>query len=150
MRPLPSKGSNLSETTQFDRLYRACFDERQGDGAIQGIMWEEAKHSLGSIWAWLGILAGALSFINLGVAYFEVGIGPVLEGVVTTYKEIVYPLFDFPFFWVDWRMPHWGKDVATLYLVISAAVTRGVIADNKLLRLNWADENRGGWRDWWM
>lgn len=88
-------------------------------------MWQAIKLTFGSVWGWLGIIVGAISLINLGVMYFDVGIGPVLERVVATYKAIVHQGFDYLFFWIDWKMPPWAKDVAALYLVFAAASVRG-------------------------
>lgn len=87
-------------------------------------MLQAIKLTFGSVWGWLGIIVGAISLINLGVMYFEVGIGPVLERVVDTYKSIVHVGLDYLFFWVDWTMPPWLKDIITLYFVIGAGVTR--------------------------
>lgn len=88
-------------------------------------MWRAIKLTVGSKWGWFGIIVGAISLINLGVMYFEVGIGPVLERVVATYKAIVHVGFDYLFFWIDWKMPPWLKDAAALYLLLGAATSRG-------------------------
>lgn len=57
--------------------------------------------------------------------YFEVGIGPVLTRIVETYVAIVHQGFDYLFYWADWVMPAWLKDVVTLYVVLGAASLRG-------------------------
>ena len=90
-------------------------------------MWQAIKLTLGSVWGWLGIIVGAISLINLGVMYFEVGIGPVLERVVATYKLVVHQGFDYLFFWVDWKVPPWAKDVAAIYFVFGSAIARSQI-----------------------
>lgn len=80
------------------------------------------KLTFGSVWGWLGIIVGAVSLINLGVMYFEVGIGPVLERVVETYKAVVHiGIFDRLLFWLPWDLPPWAKDAAALYSVFAAA-----------------------------
>lgn len=87
-------------------------------------MRQAIKLTFGSVWGWLGIIVGAISLINLGVVYFEVGIGPVLERVVATYKAIVHQGFDYLFFWIDWKMPPWLKDATALWVVFGLANVR--------------------------
>lgn len=87
-------------------------------------MLQATKLTFGSVWGWLGIIVGAISLINLGVMYFEVGVGPVLERVVATYKAIVHTGFDYLLFWIDWKMPVWLKDTVTIYVVFAGAAMR--------------------------
>lgn len=115
-------------------------------------MLQAIKLTFGSVWGWLGIIVGAISLINLGVMYFEVGIGPVLERVVETYMSIVHVGFDYLFFWIDWKMPPWLKDWAAVYLVFGSAFARGIYqlppfhshVFHKLpMRINGPGENAG-------
>lgn len=93
-------------------------------------MWKAIKANFGSVWGIMGIIVGAISLINLGVMYFDVGIGPVLERIVETYRSIVHRGFDILFFWVDWQMPAWAKDVTTIYAVFAVATLRSELLVN--------------------
>lgn len=80
-------------------------------------MWQAIKQTFGSIWGWLGIIVGAISLINLGVMYFEVGIGPLIELLVTWYRAIVHPAFDFLFGWLGLDASPWVKDLWSFALI---------------------------------
>lgn len=95
-------------------------------GAIgESNLWKAIKANFGSVWGIMGIIVGAISMINIGVMYFDVGIGPVLERIVETYRSIVHTGFDYLFFWIEWQMPAWAKDAVTIYIVFGAASFRG-------------------------
>ncbi len=77
-----------------------------------------------SVWSWAGILAGSIALANLMSMYIDVGMGPVFERVLSTYRSIVYPVYASIFSVYNWSPPDWTKDLVTMHLVGAASYYR--------------------------
>lgn len=90
-------------------------------------MFKIFKATYGSVWGWLGIIAGAIAVINLTVMSFAIGVAPVVQLVIETYRSWVYPIVEYGLEKFELVPPDWAKDLATLYLVLGLAQFRGYI-----------------------
>lgn len=88
-------------------------------------MLQAIKLTFGSVWGWLGIIAGAVAFTNLTVIYIDFGVAPVVALVIETYRLWVYPTFDFLLGWTGLQLLDRVKDGLALYVVFASAVFRG-------------------------
>jgi hypothetical protein len=89
-----------------------------------------AKAAYGSVWRILGILTAALSLFNLAQAALRLSVPSFLATVLTAYRALFHPLVEFLLLWSPWSLPHWGKDVAVLWLLLAGTVFRWIRAVN--------------------
>jgi hypothetical protein len=98
-------------------------------------MFRAFRDTIRNFWSILGILIGAVSLTNLTVTYFDLGIDPILAGIVDAYRLIFHTAFDYLFFWlgvvwVNFDVPGWTKDLTTIYFVfVSASVRATFVAE---------------------
>lgn len=86
------------------------------------------RTAFGSFSAWVGIILGAISLMNLGLALFDFGVGQVLAEMLGVYRAMVYPIGRFFFNLTGWVFNADLVDVATLYIVIMSACVRTTAA----------------------
>lgn len=82
-------------------------------------------------YALLGSIFSALALISLTQKLFDVGLVPVMQGVLDTYRDAVHPLMSRLLGWVhwifpDWHIPVWLKDLYSLSFVGGFALARAL------------------------
>lgn len=98
-----------------------------GQNLGECFMLQAVRQTFGSVWGWLGVIAGAIALTNLTTMYFAIGVGPVAELVLETYRSWVHPVFNFILSFFQWAPPDWIKDVAAIYIIFAAATFRAEI-----------------------
>ena len=89
-----------------------------------------------SFWLRAGsILLGAISLYSLVQRLFGFGLAPIIKDIVSFYRAMFHPIantilggLQWLVHLVGWRLPHIPSDVVVVWVLVGAALVRGVIS----------------------